>query len=129
MIDLAEHHSGEFIPLEEIAERQDVSKKYLEQILPPLVSGGLIEGARGKGGGYRLSRAPAEYTVAEVLYLTEGSLASVACLNHTQNPCPRAPACKTLPMWQEFWKRTKEYFEGITIIDLVRNPASEDWVI
>jgi Rrf2 family protein len=129
MIDLAQHNTGDYIPLEEIVARQDISKKYMERILPALVAGGLIEGARGKGGGYRLLCQPATCTVADVLRLTEGNLAPVSCLDKSPNPCPRASTCKTLPMWEKYWKMTIDFFEGISIADLVRNPGVVDFSI
>jgi Rrf2 family protein len=121
MVDLAEHNRGDFIPLDDIAKRQEISKKYLERILPSLVEGGLIEGARGKGGGYRLRCNPDSCTAAEVLTLAEGSLVPVACLGKNPNPCHRAAFCKTLPMWREFAQQTELFFKNITISDLAGN--------
>lgn len=119
MIDLAEHATEGYIPMKEVAQRQEISLKYLERILPVLVKNGLVEGVQGKGGGYRLSRAPEEYTVGEILRLTEGDLAPVACLGCQAEPCEKRASCKTLSMWSEFHRLTNEYFDGVTIVDLV----------
>ena len=97
MIDLAEHSSGTYIPLRDIAGRQEISEKYLESIVVLLSRAGLLDGLRGKGGGYKLTRRPEQYTVGCVLRLTEGSLAPVACLESRADSCPRAAACRTLP--------------------------------
>lgn len=118
MIDLAGQPAGTPVPLDEIAERQDISKKYLEIVVKLLVRAKLVKGASGKGGGYRLLRAPEEYTVWEVLEATEGSMASVACLGRDAESCPREGSCKTLPMWRKFDDMVHDYFYGITIADL-----------
>ena len=97
MIDLAEHDQGKYIPLKDIAARQEISKKYLEIIVKDMVAGGLLTGASGKGGGYRLTRKPEDYSVGEILELMEGTLSPVACLAEEVNDCPRKGACKTLP--------------------------------
>ena len=112
MIDLAEHAGEGYIPLKEIAERQQISKKYLEIIVRELVAGKLVTGVSGKGGGYKLCRKPEDYAVGEIIELMEGSLASVACLNCDAAPCPRASTCQTLPLWSEYDKLTHEYFYG-----------------
>lgn len=119
MIDLAEQNSDRPIPLDAIAERQEISKKYLESIVKLLVTGKLIKGTSGKGGGYLLTRQPDEYTIYEILKLTEGSLASVACLDDGAEACPRMDKCKTISMWRGYNDIVKEYFEGITIKDLL----------
>ena len=121
MIDLAEHAGEGYIPLKEIAERQGISKKYLEIIVRDLVAGGLITGVSGKGGGYRLCRAPEEYPVGEIVERMEGSLATVACLSCDAAPCPRASSCQTLPLWSEYDKLTHEYFYGKRLSDLIGN--------
>lgn len=121
MIDLAEHQGEGVVPMKDAAARQGISLKYLERILPALTRGGLVEGQQGKGGGYRLCRDPEHCTVGEILRLTEGDLAPVACLSCGAAPCSRQAQCKTLPMWREFYRRTMEYFDGITLADLVRN--------
>ncbi len=119
MVDLAEHGDGSFIAMKEVAERQGVSLKYLERILPPLVEEKLIEGMRGKGGGYRLTREPDEYTLGEILRVTEGDLAPVACLECGAAPCSRASDCRTLPMWKELDAVIAQYLESKTLADLV----------
>ena len=111
MIDLAEHNGEEdYIPLKDIAERQQISKKYLEIIVKDLVNGKLVTGVSGKHGGYKLSRAPIDYSVGEILESTEGSLSAVACLASGAEPCPRASACQTLPIWEEYDKLTHDFF-------------------
>ena len=129
MIDLAEHRSGGYIPMKDVAERQEISLKYLENILPVLTRSGLIEGMHGKGGGYRLKREPQVYKVGEILRLTEGDLAPVACLACGAAPCPRAAACKTLPMWSKFNEMINTYFDGITVADLMENVTAGDYII
>lgn len=129
MIDLAEHGNGRYIPLREIAERQEISLKYIEKIMPLLARGALIEGIHGKGGGYRLCREPEEYTVGEILRLTEGELAPVACLSEGAPPCPRASYCRTLPMWRDYCRMTNEFFDGITVADLIKVPENCDYII
>ena len=119
MIDLAEHENDGYIPLKGIAERQQISKKYLEIIAKELVEGKLVTGISGKGGGYRLVRKPAEYNVGEILELMEGSLASVACLACDAPACERADTCQTLPMWSEFDKMTHDYFDSKKLTDLL----------
>lgn len=121
MIDLAEHIDDGYIPLKDIAARQQVSKKYLEIIVKDLVSRKLITGVSGKGGGYKLCRRPEEYPVGEILELMEGSLATVACLTSGAEPCPRADSCQTLPLWAEYDRLTHDYFYGKTISDLARS--------
>ena len=124
MIHLAEHAGDGYIPMKKVAEQQGISLKYLEQILPALSKNNLIEGVHGKGGGYRLSRKPEEYTVGEILRLTEGDLAPVACLQRGAATCERKDTCKTLSMWSGFFRLTNEYFDGITIADLVGSNRS-----
>ena len=118
MIDLAEHENGNYIPLKDIAERQDISKKYLEIIVKEMVSGGLIVGASGKGGGYKLCRKPEEYSVGEIIELMEGTLASVACLTTEKNECPHRSACKTLPLWEEYDRMVHDFFYGKKLSEL-----------
>lgn len=120
MLDLAENDSGKFIPLKDVAERQNISKKYLEIIVKDLVKGGLVSGASGKGGGYRLCRKPEEYTVGEILDLTENTaLTTVACLAEDAEKCPNAAGCKTLPMWTEFDNMVHDFFYGKKLSDLL----------
>lgn len=120
MIDLAEHSNGKYMAMKSVAERQEISLKYLEKILRLLVSANLVEGVHGKGGGYRLTRAPQDYSVHEILKLTEGSLAPVACLECGAEECKRAGECRTLPMWTELNRLVNGYLENITLADLMK---------
>ena len=130
MIDLAEHQSDGFIPLKVIAERQEISEKYLENIIKLLVKAKLLNGLRGKGGGYQLTKAPEQYTVESILRVTEDSMAPVACLEPGAEACPRAAECRTLSMWQGLDKLITEYFTNITLADLMhRAPDGYDYVI
>ncbi len=121
MIDLAEHGGGDFVPMKEVAARQEISLKYIERIMPLLTKENLVEGLHGKGGGYRLCRPPEDYSVGEILRITEGELAPVACLERGAKPCPRAAECRTLPMWKKYYAMTNEFFDGISIADLMKN--------
>lgn len=121
MLDLAEQNTGEFIPLKDIAARQEISEKYLEGILPVLIRNHFLEGHRGKGGGYRLTRPPETYTVGSILKLTERSLAPVSCLTCGKKECGRADICRTLPMWKELYRRTEEYLESVKLSDLLNS--------
>ena len=121
MIDLAENSDGGYIAMKMIAERQGISLKYLERILPVLTKNQLIEGLQGKGGGYRLCRSPEEYKVGEILRLTEGDFAPVACLACGAEPCDRADECRTLPMWRGLHQMIQIYFDKITIADLLQD--------
>lgn len=120
MLDLAENEKNGPVPLKDVAERQQISKKYLEIIVKDLVSGGLLAGTSGKGGGYRLVRKPEEYSLGEIIELTEGSLNAVACLADGAAPCPRAKECETLPLWIEYDKLTHDFFYGKRLSDLMR---------
>ena len=120
LIDLAEHGGDGYIPMKEIANRQGISLKYLEQIVPALSKNGFIEGVHGKGGGYRLAKEPKEYKVGDVLRLTEGDLAPVACLSCNAEKCDRKDICPTLPMWTDFYNMVNNYFDGITLADLMK---------
>lgn len=120
LIDLAENGNGSYTPMREVAARQGISLKYLEQILPLLVSHNMVEGVHGKGGGYRLSDDPASYTVGNVLRLTEGDLAPVACLECNAKACDRIQECRTFPMWSELTKRIDDYLDHVTIADLMK---------
>ena len=119
MIDLAEQKEAIPVPLEDIALRQEISRKYLETVVNLLVKAKLVKGASGKGGGYRLLRKPSEYTVGEILKVTEGTLAAVACLEEDADTCPREKFCKTLPMWKKYDTMVHDFFYHITIEDLV----------
>lgn len=125
MLDLAEHDQGHYIPLKDIAARQEISKKYLEIIGREMVAGGLITGTSGKGGGYRLCRKPEEYTLDEILVLMEGTLSPVACLAEETNHCPRKSACQTLPLWTEYDNLVHDFFRSRKLSDLIRKPAEK----
>lgn len=120
MIELAEHSKGDYIPMKEIAERQNISLKYLEKILPALAKNNLIAGVHGKGGGYKLTRDPKDYRIGEILRLTEGDLAPVACLECNAEPCQHTADCRTRPMWDKLNVLINDYLDGITIADLTR---------
>lgn len=127
MADLAVQPEGMYIPLKEIAKRQEISEKYLEAIIKILVKARMLSGVRGKGGGYKLTRTPERYTVGEILRLTEESLAPVACLEPGADACPRAAACVTLPVWKGLDQLIGKYLDGITVADLVReNDGGKD---
>ena len=119
MIDLAEQGEGAYTPLKEVAERQRISKKYIEAIMTSLSKAGLVDAVHGKGGGYRLNRKPREYTLSEILRVTERDLAPVACLEHGAAPCEYAGNCKTLPVWDKLNLMINEYLDGVTLEDLV----------
>ena len=119
MLDLAEHGAAGPVPLKDIAERQQISKKYLEIIVKDLVGGKLVKGSSGKGGGYRLCRQPAEYTVGEILTVTEGPLPTVACLSESAEACPRAASCKTLPLWAELDRLIHNFLFSKKLSDLL----------
>ena len=120
IIDLAENSADGLIPMHEVAKRQGISLKYLERILPELVSGKLVEGVHGKGGGYRLTKKPEEISVAEVLKLTEGDIAPVACLEDNAVACDRIEDCRTLPVWKGLNDRINEYLESVKVSDLMK---------
>ncbi len=119
MIDLSKNGGDGYIPLKDIAERQGISKKYLEIIVKDMVAGGLLVGASGKGGGYKLIRKPEEYSVGEILELMEGTMAPVACLTKDSEECPRADSCMTLPMWSEFDSMVHDFFYGKKLTELI----------
>lgn len=120
LLDLAEHKADGYVPMKEVAARQSLSLKYLEQIMPLLTKGNFVEGLHGKGGGYRLKRDASDIRVGEVLRLCEGDLAPVACLKCDADACERAADCKTLPMWKEFDTLVNNYFDGITLSALLQ---------
>ena len=120
MIDLAEHQGEGYIPMKDVAKRQGISLKYMEKLLPALVKNNIVEGLQGKSGGYRLTRKPEEYTLGEILRLTEGSLAPVACLECGAAYCDRAAQCKTLPVWTELDRIVNSYLDSVTIADLLQ---------
>lgn len=132
LVDLAEHQSEGFVALKDIAGRQNISKKYLEQIVPVLNNSGFLQTNRGYQGGYRLSRTPDKYTVGDILRLTEGSLAPVACLENSPNLCERQNECATLHVWEGLYKVINEYLNGITLQDIIDRKAEmngNDYVI
>ena len=120
MVNLAQH-SNEYVPLKEIAEAEHMSQKYLESIMAVLSKAGFVDAVHGKGGGYRLNRAPEGYTIGSILKLTEGSLAAVSCTSQGPAACDRSECCQTKPMWDRLDKMIDEFFEGITIADLLRD--------
>ncbi|MBQ8426313.1 MAG: Rrf2 family transcriptional regulator [Clostridia bacterium] len=122
LIDIAENSNGNYIPLNDIASRQDISEKYLESILVLLTRGNLLNGLRGKGGGYKLTKAPEEYTMKSILTITEGTLAPVACLKDGAAPCSKASSCKTLSVWQGLNKAITEYLDSVTLADIIEKP-------
>ena len=130
MVDLAEHPNEGFIPLKVIANRQEISEKYLENIIKLLVRSKLLNGLRGKGGGYRLTKTPEEYTVGDVLRLTEDSLAPVVCLEENAAVCSRMAECRTLSLWRGLDKVISDYLDSVTLADLMRRDSSgTDYVI
>ena len=129
LLDLAEHRNGKYIPMKEVAARQEISLKYIEKLMPALKSAGLIDSTHGVGGGYRLTREPDQYTLWEILGLAEGDLAPVSCLQPGAASCSRAAECRTLPVWQGYYDLTKKYFSNITLADLMNAPAGDNYVI
>ncbi len=129
LLDLAQHRNGQFIPMKDVAARQDISLKYIERLTPALKAAGLIECVDGFGGGYRLTREPEDYTLWEILLLAEGDLAPVACLQKDAKACARAAECRTLPVWENYYRLTREYFSGITLADLLDTPTGDNYVI
>mgnify|MGYP004480360433 FL=1 len=129
LLDLAEHESGGYIPMKEVAARQEISLKYIERILPPLKAAGLIASTHGIGGGYRLTREPEDYTLWDILRVAEGDMAPVSCLQADAAPCSRAAECRTLPVWEGYYRVTKEYFSGITLANLMNTPQVDNYVI
>ena len=126
MIDLAEHQTDSYIPLKEVAQRQDISEKYLETIIRLLVKANILSGLRGKGGGYKLTKSPDQYTVGAILRLTEDALALVSCLGPGAAVCARVAECRTLHMWQGLDKVINEYLDNVTIADLMKSGAAGD---
>ena len=125
MLELAHYDQSPYMPLPLIAEKQGISEKYLESIVSLLVKGGLVEGVRGKGGGYRLRRPLQDYSAGEILRLTEGSLAPVSCLEGEENACPRAGQCHTLPMWTKLEGLINSYLDSVTLADLLDAPMDQ----
>lgn len=121
LIDLAQQQKDAYVPMKEIAQRQSISKKYMESIMVILSKNGLIDSVHGKGGGYRLNRHPSEYTVSEILNLTEGTLAPVACLECGASPCERADSCHTIKMWKGLNQVIEDYLSSVTLEDLLQS--------
>ena len=121
MVHFALKGAEDFIPLKEIAESENISQKYLESIMTVLSKAGFVDAVHGKGGGYRLNRKPEEYTVGSILKLTEGSLAAVSCTSQGPAACSRSTCCQTKPMWDKLDNMINDFFEGITLADLLEN--------
>ena len=130
LIDMAEHDNGDYMPLRDVARRQDISEKYLESVAKLLVRGGILTGLRGKGGGYRFQRSPDQISVGEILRLCEGTLSPVSCLGPEALPCERAPYCATLPLWRGLDRVIADYLDSRTLADLTRShDKGNDYVI
>lgn len=132
LLDLAEHQNDGYIALKDIAKRQNISKKYLEQIVPVFNKSDILRANRGFQGGYQLAKTPDKYTVGEILRLTEGSLSPVACLEHNPIACERSGDCATLPVWQGLYRVINEYLNGITLQDILdqhREQCSNNYII
>ncbi len=121
MIDLAEQHKSERVPLKEIAERQEISQKYIESIMTLLSKNGFVDAVHGKGGGYKLNKKPEDYKVGDILRLTEGSLSPVACLEKGAAECPRKNVCRTLSMWTKLDELVEGYLDSISLADLMKS--------
>lgn len=119
MLDLAKHNTGNFIALKDISARQEISVKYLEQIVTQLSRAGFLKSTRGPQGGYKLTKDPAEYTVGMILRITEGCLAPIACLEDEPNQCPRFGECETVDFWQGLYRVINEYVDSVTLQDLL----------
>lgn len=129
MVELACHSREEYVPLRTIAQQQGISEKYLESILTVLSKAGVINGLRGKGGGYRLNREPKDYSVGEILRLAEGTLAPVSCLDCKPNKCERAASCRTLPMWEKLNTLISNYLYSVSLADLIDSSIVGDYQI
>ena len=120
MVSLAQRAEEEYIPLKEIAEQEGISQKYLEAIMTTLSKAGFVDAVHGKGGGYRLNRKPESYTVGSILKLTEGGLSAVSCTSQGASACSRSECCNALPMWERLDRMINDFFEGITLADLLK---------
>lgn len=120
MADLAVNDNGEYIRLKDISERQSITLKYLEQIMPPLTKAGYVKSCRGSGGGYMLARRPEEYTAGEILRTAEGSLSPIACIEDSPNQCPRSGECTIFRFWEGLWDVISEYVNKVTLADLIK---------
>ena len=125
MVSFAQRGGDDYIPLKEIAEAEDISQKYLESIMTTLSKAGFVDAVHGKGGGYRLNRKPEEYTIGSILKLTEGSLAAVSCTSQGAAACSRTECCQAKPMWDRLEKLIDDFFEGITLADLLKDGKTE----
>lgn len=125
LIDLAEHTDSGYVPMKDIADRQGISLKYLERIIPVMSKNGIIEGLQGKGGGYRLIKSPDECRIGDILRLTEGDLAPVACLERGAKPCGRVSECRTYPLWVDFYRVVNEFLDGKTLADVIKTDMSD----
>lgn len=121
MVCFAERGEEDYVPLKEIAEQENISQKYLESIMTTLSKAGFVDAVHGKGGGYRLNRKPEEYTVGSILKLTEGGLSAVSCTTQGASACSRSTCCHALPMWERLDKMIDDFFEGITLADLIKD--------
>lgn len=126
IIDLAQNSDGKYIPMKDVANRQEISLKYLEKILPILTKNKIVEGVHGKGGGYRLTKNVNKYKIIDILKLTEGDLAPVACLKKGSEKCKMKSHCKTIAMWNKFYELTNNFFGSITIEDLINDKKNFD---
>lgn len=129
MLDLAEHSNGSYIPMKDVAKRQDISLKYIEQIMPSLTKANLVTGLHGRGGGYKLAKEPADYNIREILVAAGENLSPVACLSYGSPPCPRAAICKTLSMWREYGDMTDRFFSSVTLADVMKTEVETDYII
>ena len=130
LVDLAEHRGEGYVSLKEIAERQEISRKYLEQIVQLFSKTDVLRVGRGSQGGYMLAKSPSQYTVGEILRMTEGSLSPVDCVDQNPIECARSVICPTLPVWRGLSKLVNEYLDGITLQDLVdQQQSGDDYVI
>ena len=125
MVSFAQRGGEDYVPLKEIAEAEGISQKYLESIMTTLSKAGFVDAVHGKGGGYRLNRPPEDYTVGSILKLTEGNLSAVSCTAQGASACARTECCQAKPMWDKLDKMIDEFFEGITIADLLKDSAAE----
>ena len=125
MVHFALYGKDKFIPLKEIAEAEEISQKYLESIMTTLSKAGFVDAIHGKGGGYRLNRTPEEYTIGSILKLTEGGLTAVSCTAQGAAACSRSECCNALPMWERLDKMIDEFFEGITLADLLKEGKTD----
>ena len=129
LLDLAEHRTGAYVPMKDVAARQEISLKYIERLMPALRTAGLVDSVHGIGGGYRLSKDPADCTLWEILQAAEGDMAPVVCLQSGAAPCGRASESRTLPVWEGFYRLSREYFAGITLADLMAGDPADNYMI